>query len=161
MTDPRKTSRARSELDVQQILAESYEQNYLALQYVHVQFLTEQLLGPAKLLGGDYGIVIILAVLGQRALEALHSDGDARPADRSMTASRIADITSIPRETVRRKLQKLQGMGLVTQEGDSGWLVSGSAEVSSVRNFFSEEERGHVKRLAKFYVRLNAIIEPF
>lgn len=140
-------------------LIDVYDDKHLFLQYAQVQFITEQLLGSGRMLQGDYTWVVILAVLGQRSLESVKNGDDLESEMRCMSASRISDITCVPRETVRRKLQKLESLGLICQRGKSGWCFIGTLDNSPARRHFADEERGFLKRLAKFYTQISCAIK--
>jgi hypothetical protein len=136
--------------------------DYLDTQYHYVQFLTEHLADCASAFDGDLAAVLVLAVLGQRRLEgardapgALHLDV-ARVA---MNASRIADVSGIPRETVRRRLQTLRRKGWVDQDPRHGWYVLGPSLASPARASLSDLEARSFRRLARLYLRLSEILE--
>ncbi|MHB2169616.1 MarR family transcriptional regulator [Alsobacter sp. R-9] len=103
----------------------------LQLRYHYVEFLTEHLTDCCRVFDGDLQEMLVLAVLGQvhvRALLMARPDGTleprAEPASRGINASRIADVTGIPRQTVRRKLDKLRARGWVEQRRGGVWVVT-------------------------------------
>lgn len=106
--------------------------------------------------------MLVLAVLGQRRLEA-HAQGYAtteeNPARTSMTASRIADVTRMPRETVRRKLIALQARGWIRNDPAHGWYVAGPLGGSPARQALSDHEKRFFRRLARLHVSLCNILE--
>ncbi|CAH0130310.1 helix-turn-helix domain-containing protein [Roseomonas sp. CECT 9278] len=96
---------------------------------------------------GDLDDALLLAAfglgpVGQRARFARGQgrSRDARkgqdgPADAATNAQRLADLTGIPRETVRRKLEAFRRRGWVEQAEDRTWRLafdgSGSALVAT------------------------------
>lgn len=50
----------------------------------------------------------------------------------------LSQITGMPRETVRRKLEKLQKQGKVQRDEDGGWVIVQSSVDASLRAFTRE-----------------------
>jgi hypothetical protein len=135
----------------------AFEANYPTVQYHYVQFLAEHLTDCRKTLGGDFDDLMMLAVLGQRFLQARqeHEAGDARAAERKwMSALRIADVTGIPRESVRRKLKRLADRGWITQDPTKGWGMAGTFDVTPARIDLGDLDRRGLERLGKLMAAL-------
>lgn len=73
----------------------------------------------------------MLAVMGQVHLRAgldVSPDGLVKPrtipGPIGITASRIADVTGIPRQTVRRKLSKLESRGWIVRKPSGLWVIA-------------------------------------
>lgn len=103
----------------------------LQLRYHYVEFLTEHLSDCCRVFEGDLQEMLVLAVLGQvhvRAVLNARSDGAleqrAVPMPLGINASRLADITGISRQTVRRKLEKLCARGWVEQRTAGIWVLA-------------------------------------
>jgi hypothetical protein len=135
-------------------------ENYAAIQYHYVQFLAEHLTDCRKALGGDFDNLMVLAVLGQRFLGAYQdlAPGDV-PDDALvwMSALRIADVTGIPRESVRRKLGQLQARGWVENNRSRGWRLAGGRNSTRARMDLTQLDERGIDRLA----RMIAAIQPF
>jgi DNA-binding transcriptional ArsR family regulator len=115
-------------------LCEAFHTNYLTCQYRFVEFLVEHLADVSRAFSGDLQQAIVLAIVGQVRLRAVR-EATARGEPLSprlqgdgTTASRIADVTSIPRETVRRKLEALRRKGWVEQDEDRLWRLEVDAD---------------------------------
>lgn len=94
-------------------------------QYAFVHMITEHLVDCRRAFGGDLDAMLILAIMGQNHIKALLA-GETTPATAfGMTASRIADVTEMSRQTVRRKLQDLARRGWVGQRDDASWTLAG------------------------------------
>lgn len=135
--------------------------NYSAAQYHYVQFLAEHLTDCRKTLGGDFDDLMLLAVLGQRFIGArLDRDaGEAGAEDRVwMSALRLSDVTGVPRESVRRKLLRLQERGWVAYDGDHGWRLAGTLDQATAQLDLSELDKRGIDRLARMVAGLNAIL---
>lgn len=107
-------------------LIENFARDYPAYQYAFVNFLVEHLTDLSRTYGGDFQQIVILAIIGQRRLNVLRGlSGTEMPLPETMaiTASRLADVTGIPRETVRRKLAILERKGWVSRGADGGWSL--------------------------------------
>jgi hypothetical protein len=139
----------------------AFEAHYSAVQYHYVQFLSEHLTDCRKTLGGDFDDLMMLAVLGQRFLQARkeHDAGDATAADRIwMSALRLSDVTGIPRESVRRKLGRLATRGWVMHDPAKGWGLMGSLDMTQARIDLAELDRRGLNRLAKLVLGLLPIL---
>jgi hypothetical protein len=133
------------------------ESNYPTVQYHYVQFLAEHLTDCRKTLGGDFDDLMMLAVLGQRFLQARRDReaGDAGAAERTwMSALRLSDVTGVPRESVRRKLKRLAERGWVTQDAANGWRLAGSFEMATARIDLGDLDRRGLERLGKLIAAL-------
>lgn len=113
---------------------EAFKRNYLKAQYLWVQFTTEWLAECSKAFGGDLQLMVILSLIGQVTLErAIAAEGRLDDLSRTgINASRISDVTGIPRETVRRKLLQLEQKGWIESDSHANWsirVVDGQAPV--------------------------------
>lgn len=144
-------SLAKNELGRAKVL-ELLKENYQQVQYHYVQFLAEHLTDCRKSVGGDFDDLMMIAVLGQRLLGARLAvkAGDSGAESRIwMSALRLSDVTGVPRESVRRKLFRLEARGWVTHDPDRGWKLAGSITRASARDDLgSLDERG-LERLAR------------
>lgn len=103
----------------------------MQLRYHYVEFLTEHLSDCCRVFGGDLQEMLVLAVMGQVHLRAsldVSPDGLVKPrtipGPIGITASRIADVTGIPRQTVRRKLSKLESRGWIVRKPSGLWVIA-------------------------------------
>jgi hypothetical protein len=133
-------------------------ENYPTVQYHYVQFLAEHLTDCRKSLGGDFDDLMILAVLGQRFLQARKDcdAGNGGAVERIwMSALRLSDVTGIPRESVRRKLKQLAERGWVTQEPSRGWALAGSFDaIPPAKVDLSDLDKRGIDRLGKLVTAL-------
>ena len=89
------------------------------------EFLTEQLIDLSQAFNGDLQQMLILAVLGRMHLGARRSGAWAPPAPPpSISASRLSDLTAIPRQTVRRKLLEMRAKGWLEQDQHRAWRLT-------------------------------------
>lgn len=140
----------------------AFQANYPTVQYHYVQFLAEHLTDCRKVMGGDFDDLMILAVLGQRFLQARkdHDEGDTEAVGRIwMSALRLSDVTGIPRESVRRKLGRLVSKGWVMQDRARGWSVAGSFNQSpQARIDLMDLDRRGLERLGKLMTALLPLV---
>lgn len=142
-------------------ITDLFLENYSLVQYHYVQFLAEHLTDCRKTLGGDFDDLMMLAVLGQRFLDARrdHSAGDPMAADRIwMSALRLSDVTSVPRESVRRKLARLAARGWVTHDPSRGWALTGTMDLATARIDLGELDRRGLDRLARLMAALLPVL---
>ncbi len=131
--------------------------NYLLVQYAYVQFLAEHLVDCRRSLGGDLDDLMLLAVLGQRALSAMGEPGEAVPDPDSrfwMSALRISDVSGVPRETVRRKLLRLEAKGWVESDPASGWRLSRSSVTTEAHKDLMDLDARSIDRLVRMTTAL-------
>jgi predicted transcriptional regulator len=120
-------------------------EQYRFLQYTFVEFLAEHLADASREFRGDLQEMLVLAIIGQVYLHADEKGQENAP----IGASRIADVTAIPRQTVRRKLQSLEQRGWVQQVVSGGWqLVIHEREAVAREGLLALDQRA-TKRLLK------------
>lgn len=131
------------------------ESSYFPVQYAFVQFFTEHLVDLVDSFEGDLTQMLVLAVLGQRRLES-HFDGhdESKCGQACMSASRIADVLHLPRQTVNRKLAALKALGWIDKHPQEGWYIVGDETNAPAKEAFSEFEDRFNNRLAKLYIQL-------
>lgn len=106
-------------------LEAALQANYPQLQYQFVSFFTDHVAGLSRAFGGDLEAMLIFAIVAQVYLHEWHrADGEPRAPEASISSSRIASITAIPRQTIRRKLALLQERGWVEQCPSKGWQLA-------------------------------------
>lgn len=126
------------------------------IQYEFVQMITEHLSDLWVSFDGDIGETLVLGVIGQAQLGA--KLGEKEPTisvadeSRGVSASSIADVTGIPRQTVRRKLIRLKERGLIHQDDHHRWslVVLENGTIPAHEKFADLYQRGleRAKRLA-------------
>jgi DNA-binding transcriptional ArsR family regulator len=132
-------------------------ERYLDAQYAYVQYLSEHLADCARAFDGDLAQLLVLAVLGQERLEAVRRDGPSA-APSAMNATRIADVTGLPRETVRRKLARLEARGWIHRVDRAGWVLTSDDEISNARLDLADLDARGLARLARLYVQIERIV---
>jgi hypothetical protein len=145
-------------IDVEQAFAA----DYLSSQYAVVQYLSEHLADCSREFGGDLQQVLIIAVVGQVSLEAL-TRGVTPDKLPGISASRLADVCGIPRETVRRKLKLLEAKAWVRQIDEQHWTIVFNGRESEARKDLADLERRSIGRLARMiaaFERLSARSQP-
>jgi DNA-binding IclR family transcriptional regulator len=120
-------------------------EEYRFLQYHFVQFITEHLSDVSRVFDGDLQEVLVLAIIGQVYMRADEQGRENAP----IAATRIAEVTNIPRQTVRRKLQSLERRGFIYQIENGGWqLVVHDKEAVARDGLFDLDRRG-IERMIK------------
>lgn len=145
-------------------VAEIFEADYLGYQYRLVEFLAEHLADVSRTFDGDMHAPVILANIGQVSLQATaaardngNSLGEA-PADRrGMTACRLADVTGIPRETVRRKLAAMAERGWIERQ-DGYWVLTLAGKEARVRQDILPLDQRSLQRAARLYCQLDEVV---
>ncbi|WP_291821073.1 helix-turn-helix domain-containing protein [Bosea sp. (in: a-proteobacteria)] len=142
---------------------EPFDAQWAGAQYAFVHMLTEHLVDCRRAFRGDLDAMLVLAILGQNHLKALLAgETDARTPGTpfGITASRIADVTGMPRQTVRRKLQDLAKRGWLIQNGDAAWMLSGPPDDTSAGQDLAELSHRGLGRAMRLRDDLNRILGP-
>ncbi|MBO1518954.1 DeoR family transcriptional regulator [Oceanisphaera pacifica] len=97
----------------------------------HIEELCELLIILRKQFSGDLDLMLILAIIGSRTLPARHTkamtydefitDDNKSIISQPINIQSVAECSGIARETVRRKVNKLEALGYVTRN-DHGML---------------------------------------
>ncbi len=146
-------------------LAATFEENYPVFQYTVVEFVVEHLADLSRVFDGDLQEMLVLAIVGQvqmRAMRAAALAGEdpwGLAEERvSINASRIADVTAIPRETVRRKLRSLEQRGWVSQTANSAWRLAVDDGFAKAKLDLQEVDRRGIRRVARLFAGLEQIV---
>ena len=144
----------------------AFEADYMAYQYRWVEFFIEHLADLSRAFRGDLQAMMVLALVGQVQLRAVRAavkagtDPAAIPAERlSIGASRIADVTGIPRETVRRRLTALERKGWLVRSGEADWRLAIADGKAAARADLATIDRRAMVRLARLFADFEALVE--
>ncbi len=155
-SEPKSEANASAPLERHQVLA-SFIARYPEVQYQFVQFLSEHMADCARSFGGDLEMPLILAVIGQSHIAAYMTQSAPAPErlNYGVSALRVADITGLPRETVRRKLKNLERLGWL-RSTPKGWSLEGASAVDTAagRDLEALNARG-LERLSRLYTELS------
>jgi DNA-binding MarR family transcriptional regulator len=137
-----------------------FVKNYAMFQYAYVQFFSEHLADCSRQFDGDLQQMLILSIIGQSYISRfikLECHDDNPPA--AISASRLADVCRIPRETVRRKLRNLANRGWIKQDDEQSWtLVSDGGAVVAGADLIELDKRA-IKRLARMHATFERLME--
>jgi hypothetical protein len=143
----------------------AFEASYRAYQYRFVEFFIEHLADISRAFRGDLQAMIVLALVGQVQMRAtrvaVEAGMDPRelPTERvSMSASRIADVTGIPRETVRRKLGLLEDRGWIRCNPDRSWRLVVLDDRVPARTDLNEIDTRAIERVARLFADLERVV---
>jgi DNA-binding transcriptional regulator YhcF (GntR family) len=117
--------------------------------------LIHHMLRSSRTLGVDYESLIVWGVLAHQNVahlmppahpptQATTHPSDAPEQGRELRPVRIRDlhqITGIPRETIRRKLESLAKRGFVRRHPSAGWIVDRQSIEPDLREFTRESVR--------------------
>jgi len=128
-----------------------------------VEFFTEHLADVSRAFRGDLQQVLLLATVGQMTLRALSAaaGGAVSGAADSITASRLADVTGIPRETARRKLALLAARGWIEADDAKGWRIARRGKrTAKVREDLAGLDRRGVERALRLHLAFAQRLPP-
>jgi DNA-binding MarR family transcriptional regulator len=145
----------------QRTVERRFRENYIAYQYAFVEFLTEHLCDVSRAFDGDMQEMMVLAIIGQMHLRALAggaaAKGDTLP-ERGISASRIADVTAIARQTIRRKLKSLETRGWIERTPNASFRLALTDSGSSARRDLTDTDQRAMERIAKLYCTLHRLL---
>lgn len=141
-----KRSTHRSELATEHFV----EKHFAPIQYNFVEMLAEHLADCSRTFDGDLQQMLILALIGQVHIEHYRRNAGDVSDVRGLSASRLADISGIPRQTVRRKLNLLAQRGWIEETLAGSWRLKMVGASPQARLDLSELNDRNKKRLAKF-----------
>lgn len=142
-----------------------FSAHYFEFQYRFVDFFVEHLEDLSRVFKGDLQLMLVLAVVGQVKIRIVHdavmagaSASEAVLLKSGITASQIAEIISVPRQTVRRKLARLRELGWVEQNTDQTWSILPEGDTTSVRLALADADRRAIARVADLFVSLEGLV---
>lgn|GEM_PF-6510899 len=100
----------------------------------------------------------MLAMIGQMTLRA-YMDPAAAERSTAISASRIADVTRIPRQTVRRKLQSLHARGWIEQDDKSSWRLRLDGSGSQAQRDLQAHDARGVERAVRLHAAFSAVLD--
>jgi hypothetical protein len=146
-------------------VAGAFEARYIDYQYRFVEFFIDHLSDVSRSFKGDLQAMLVLALIGQSWLNAVRvtrAEGidplDLPPERTSTSASRIADITGIPRQTVRRKLAALEEWGWIVRNPDGSCRLAHTDGETAAKRDLSDIDRRALRRVARLFTDLETLV---
>lgn len=129
-------------------------ENYIKFKHEFLEFLFAELVDMRTIFEGDLDALLIFISISRYYLRDERSNpfGDDEVAfgtQHHLTLSRIAEITKIPRETVRRKLKLLESRGLLEKGYHDNWRLTVAEGQPVIRMAHEEVWRREMQRLVK------------
>lgn len=137
------------------------QEHYVTFQHEFIEFLVAQLIDFRQVFNGDLDELLIFTFVSRYYLREERGRLAERDQDghwlAAPTTSRIAEMTGIPREAVRRKLLTLQSRGLLERGEQDKWRISVRDDQPIIRTDYAEFWRREMRRL----VRLVRALKPY
>lgn len=145
-------------------IEEKFRTRYVSYQYIFVEFFCTHLADLYRVFDGDLEEMLVLSLVGQIYLNfQIEQKGEGRqarvPPAPKITASRISDVSGVPRETVRRKLAKLKQRGWVEQHADGAWFIVSREGSSAARRDLVDLDSRTIARIAGLHSKLAALLD--
>lgn len=144
----------------------AFAANYRPYQYKFVEFFVDHLSDLSRTFGGDLQQMVVIAIVGQVYMRAMHDAAaagrdptDLPPERTSITASRIADVTGIPRQTVRRKLTSLEKRGWIERSPASAWRLVVNRQEAAARVDLRDSDQRAITRVARLFAELETLVK--
>ena len=145
-----------------------FDKKYLVMQYHFVQFFAEHLADVSRVFEADLQSVLVLALVGQMEIEARirsNFSGQGKMPPEALigkapriNASSIAEVSGIPRETVRRKLEGLARRGWVERDVNGLWHIkTDDSELTPAKRELIDIDRRGMERLCKYLGKMHTL----
>jgi DNA-binding transcriptional ArsR family regulator len=148
-----------------------FESRYPEFQYRFIEFLVEHLTDLSREFRGDLQMPMILAIIGQVGIGSLQKGGpvpdsasgspiEVVSSTSAISASRIADVTGISRQTVRRKLEALESRGWIEQLPDRSWRLRMVGGGAVAQGDLAQIDTRSIKRVSALFAELERLVGP-
>jgi hypothetical protein len=124
-----------------------FENSFGALAFTANRHLMEHMIRVQRDLGVDYETLVIWGILAHLNIAHLFPPGkislqieidnamkDPKTGMKPLRLRDLEQVTGLPRETIRRKLGRLQARNYILQTGD-GWIINRDAVDQNMREF--------------------------
>jgi predicted ArsR family transcriptional regulator len=124
------------------------------------KLVVDHLLDCSRVFGGDLVQIMLLAIIERFYCDAIiaHGRTPLPPGAGRVSASYLASIAKIPRETVRRKLSRLAERGCAEQAEDHTWRLAVDGAGRHVWRELAELDERGLKRLAELQACLESVL---
>ncbi len=143
--NPAQSSPALSGARIPTCAEELSRDEFRLLQYHFVELFVGHLLDVSKAFRGDLTELFVMATVGQAHIRGDELGHDHAP----INATSISEVTGIPRQTVRRKLQALEKRGWVQQIDGKGWQLAMDGSEAVARLDLPDLTQGGINRVLK------------
>jgi hypothetical protein len=128
--------------------------NYAQFKHEFLELLFGVLVDERPIFGNDLDSLLVYTAISRHYLRderfGLSPDEDDVDQRGGLTASKVAESTRLPRETVRRKLHQLGSRGLLEKGPRDEWRVAVRDGQPVIRTQYSHEWQREMKRIVKF-----------
>lgn len=131
----------------------AFSERDVLIKHELLEFLFAELVDMRPVFTNDFDSMLVYAAISRFYLRDERvglAPQDDRFGSRRMTATRIAEATKIPRETVRRKLHLLQKRGLLEKGPQDEWRVAVQDGQPVIRTEFLPVWERELNRVIRF-----------
>ncbi len=165
---PTKGSGSRAITAYTKIYRRLFADKYFETRCLFVQLFAEHIVEVSRFFEADLRSVVVLAIVGQMEIEARIRSHVDRPGSTPRDAvtgtplrtntSTIAEISGIPRETVRRKIDTLARRGWIERDPKGLWhFKMDGTDSAPARGELLEIDRRQTERVCRFLGRMHAL----
>jgi hypothetical protein len=134
-------------------------ENYTPIQHEFSKFLFAILVDEKKIFGNDLDTLLVYTAISRYYLRDERAGLDPEDdAFGGLALTKIAETTKIPRETVRRKLQLLESIGLLERSSRNEWRVAVKDGQPVIRTEFADVWQQEMWRILKFVRALKGYV---
>jgi DNA-binding transcriptional ArsR family regulator len=129
-----------------------FSERDVLIKHAFLEFLFDELVDMRPIFENDFDSMLVYTAISRFYLmnERVGLSEENARSPTSLTASRIAEWTKIPRETVRRKLLQLESRGLLERGPRDAWRVAQKDGQPVIRTEYREAWRRELNRIVRF-----------
>lgn len=130
-----------------------FDERDVLIKHAFLEFLFDELVDMRPIFENDFDSMLVYTAISRFYLKDERvglSEESVQTSVYGMTASRIAEWTKIPRETVRRKLLRLEGRGLLERGPRDEWRVAQRDGQPVIRTAYAEAWCQELSRIVRF-----------
>ena len=132
---------------------------YALFKHEFLEFLFAELVDMRPIFQNDLDAMLIYTAISRYYLRDERVGLAAQQESRGFTIKMISDATTIPRETVRRKLRELESRGLLEKGPRDDWRIAVKDGLSVIRTAYEPQWRREMERVVKFVKALKDHVE--
>ncbi len=132
---------------------------YALFKHEFLEFLFAELVEMRPIFRNDLDSLLVFTAISRHYLRDERVGLSPTDESHGFTIKRIAEATTIPRETVRRKLRELESRGLLEKGPHDEWRIAVRDGLPVIRTEYEDSWRREMDRVVKFIKALKDYVE--
>jgi hypothetical protein len=132
---------------------------YALFKHEFLEFLFAELVDMRPIFKNDLDSMLVYTAISRYYLRDERVGLSPEDDSRGFTISKIAESTTIPRETVRRKLHELESRGLLEKGPRDEWRIATRNGLPVIRTEYEPYWQREMERVVRFVKALKNYVE--